>query len=238
MSFAAPRSSSTGLGLQRDASEASHTKADTKDRLGHDARRHSGQTTIAARDRQIVAALQLRPPAHERWIEPTGTFCVVYTRAQMPYALSNSGRAADQCVCIVSSDTRNVDLSRNPARDAAFHAGVLLARSRGPTLRSCLALAENPDQRALWMNDFENIAPTAVEEIVRWATRPTPCITWYWAPVPPAQSRACQWFLWNLVDLKSIRWLTGLVPQWEENFEVGADTDTPMSDEDSQVRSA
>ena len=55
-------------------------------------------------------------------------------------------------------------------RNAAFHAGVLLARSRGPTLRSCLALAENPDQRALWMNDFENIAPTAVDEIVRWAT--------------------------------------------------------------------
>src|SRR5262249_28325071 len=56
--------------------------------------------------------------------------------------------------------------SRNPARDAAFHAGVLLARSRGPTLRSCLALTANPDQRALWMNDFENIGPTAVDEIV------------------------------------------------------------------------
>src|SRR5262249_57362469 len=94
VSFAAPRPSSTGLGVQREASDASHTRADTKDRLGHEARRHSGQTTIAARDRQTVAALQLRAPAHERWIEPTGKFCVVYTRGQMPYALSNSGRAA------------------------------------------------------------------------------------------------------------------------------------------------
>jgi cytochrome P450 len=33
-----------------------------------------------------------------------------------------------------------------------------------------LALHENPDQRALWMGDFETYAQNAVEEIVRWAT--------------------------------------------------------------------
>jgi cytochrome P450 len=33
-----------------------------------------------------------------------------------------------------------------------------------------MALCASPDQRALWAADFEAIAPTAVEEIVRWAT--------------------------------------------------------------------
>src|SRR5436853_4860563 len=32
------------------------------------------------------------------------------------------------------------------------------------------ALSDHPDQRRRWMDDFEAIAPTAVEEIVRWAT--------------------------------------------------------------------
>ena len=33
-----------------------------------------------------------------------------------------------------------------------------------------LALSENPKQRAIWQNDFEKVAPTAVEEIVRWTS--------------------------------------------------------------------
>jgi cytochrome P450 len=33
-----------------------------------------------------------------------------------------------------------------------------------------LALTNNPDQRKLWVDDFEAVSPTAVEEIVRWAT--------------------------------------------------------------------
>ena len=33
-----------------------------------------------------------------------------------------------------------------------------------------LALCANPDQRALWQDDFETVAPTAVEEILRWST--------------------------------------------------------------------
>ena len=32
------------------------------------------------------------------------------------------------------------------------------------------ALTEHPEQRAIWMHDFDGVAPTAVEEIVRWAT--------------------------------------------------------------------
>ena len=31
-------------------------------------------------------------------------------------------------------------------------------------------LTENPEQRAIWQQDFEAVAPTAVDEIVRWAT--------------------------------------------------------------------
>jgi cytochrome P450 len=33
-----------------------------------------------------------------------------------------------------------------------------------------LELTRHPEQRAIWMNDFEGVSPTAVEEIVRWAT--------------------------------------------------------------------
>ncbi len=33
-----------------------------------------------------------------------------------------------------------------------------------------LELTRRPDQRELWMRDFDAVAPTAVEEIVRWAT--------------------------------------------------------------------
>src|SRR5260370_41529488 len=32
------------------------------------------------------------------------------------------------------------------------------------------ALTDNPDQRAIWVNDFDRVAPTAVDEIVRYAT--------------------------------------------------------------------
>jgi cytochrome P450 len=33
-----------------------------------------------------------------------------------------------------------------------------------------LALTQNPEQRRIWVDDFETVSPTAVEEIVRWAT--------------------------------------------------------------------
>jgi cytochrome P450 len=52
---------------------------------------------------------------------------------------------------------------------------VLLAVAGNETTRNAishglLALTENPEQRAWWMEDFEGRAPAAVEEIVRWAT--------------------------------------------------------------------
>jgi cytochrome P450 len=52
---------------------------------------------------------------------------------------------------------------------------ILLLAAGNETTRNAIshgvvALAANPDQRALWMHDFESIAPTAAEEIVRWAT--------------------------------------------------------------------
>ncbi len=42
--------------------------------------------------------------------------------------------------------------------------------TRNAISHGMLALTQHPDQRARWMADFENVSPTAVEEIVRWAT--------------------------------------------------------------------
>ncbi len=52
---------------------------------------------------------------------------------------------------------------------------ILLVVAGNETTRNAishglLALTEHPDQRAAWEADFEAVAPTAVEEIVRWAT--------------------------------------------------------------------
>ena len=52
---------------------------------------------------------------------------------------------------------------------------VLLAAAVNETTRNAIshgmkALCDHPDQRALWAADFNAVAPTAVEEIVRWAT--------------------------------------------------------------------
>ncbi|MEL7207687.1 MAG: cytochrome P450 [Actinomycetota bacterium] len=52
---------------------------------------------------------------------------------------------------------------------------VLLVVAGNETTRNAishglLALTQHPDQRAWWLDDFEGRAPSAVEEIVRWAT--------------------------------------------------------------------
>jgi cytochrome P450 len=52
---------------------------------------------------------------------------------------------------------------------------VLLTAAGNETTRNAishgmLALTRNPDERAAWQADFEAVAPTAVEEIVRWAS--------------------------------------------------------------------
>jgi len=52
---------------------------------------------------------------------------------------------------------------------------VLLVVAGNETTRNAishgmLALTDNPDQKKLWLEDFEGLAPTAVEEIIRWST--------------------------------------------------------------------
>jgi len=52
---------------------------------------------------------------------------------------------------------------------------VLLVVAGNETTRNAIshgikALCDYPEQRAIWQSDFERVAPTAVEEIVRWAT--------------------------------------------------------------------
>lgn len=52
---------------------------------------------------------------------------------------------------------------------------ILLVVAGNETTRNAIshgmkALCDHPEQRAIWARDFERVAPTAVEEIVRWAT--------------------------------------------------------------------
>jgi cytochrome P450 len=52
---------------------------------------------------------------------------------------------------------------------------VLLAVAGNETTRNAIshgmkALCDHPEQRRIWAADFEGVAPTAVDEIVRWAT--------------------------------------------------------------------
>jgi methyl-branched lipid omega-hydroxylase len=42
--------------------------------------------------------------------------------------------------------------------------------TRNAISHGLLALTEHPEQRRVWLDDFEGVSPTAVEEIVRWAT--------------------------------------------------------------------
>ena len=52
---------------------------------------------------------------------------------------------------------------------------VLLAVAGNETTRNAIshgmkALSDHPEQRAIWQRDFRRVSPSAVEEIVRWAT--------------------------------------------------------------------
>jgi len=52
---------------------------------------------------------------------------------------------------------------------------ILLSVAGNETTRNAIchgliALDDHPEQRELWRNDFESLAPTAVDEIIRWAT--------------------------------------------------------------------
>jgi cytochrome P450 len=60
-----------------------------------------------------------------------------------------------------------------PAELASFF--ILLVVAGNETTRNAIAhglhlLTQHPEQRKLWQNDFEGVAPTAVEEIVRYAS--------------------------------------------------------------------
>ena len=63
--------------------------------------------------------------------------------------------------------------SLTPPELASFF--VLLVVAGNETTRNAIshgmkALTDFPDQRRKWWADFEGVAPTAIEEIVRWAT--------------------------------------------------------------------
>ncbi len=60
-----------------------------------------------------------------------------------------------------------------PMEMASFF--ILLAAAGNETTRNAIThgvrlLTDHPDQRAVWTSDVEGVTPTAVEEIVRWAT--------------------------------------------------------------------
>jgi cytochrome P450 len=60
-----------------------------------------------------------------------------------------------------------------PSEFASFF--ILLVVAGNETTRNAIShgmrvLTDNPDERGKWQSDFEGVAPTAVEEMVRWAT--------------------------------------------------------------------
>ncbi len=61
------------------------------------------------------------------------------------------------------------------AKDELASFFILLVVAGNETTRNAInhgmqALCQHPEQRALWRRDFDGLAPTAVEEIVRWAS--------------------------------------------------------------------
>jgi cytochrome P450 len=70
--------------------------------------------------------------------------------------------------------TADVDGDRlTPAEVGSFF--ILLVVAGNETTRNAIAhglhvLTENPEQKQLWMDDFDGLTNTAVEELVRWAT--------------------------------------------------------------------
>lgn len=77
----------------------------------------------------------------------------------------------DLISALVTADVDGEHLS--PAELASFF--ILLVVAGNETTRNAIAhglwaLTTHPDQKAAWMADFDGMANTAVEEIVRWAT--------------------------------------------------------------------
>jgi cytochrome P450 len=81
------------------------------------------------------------------------------------------GDGTDLTSMLVNARIEDDELS--PADLASFF--ILLVVAGNETTRNAIAwglkfLTDNPDQRAIWAADFERVAPTAVEEIVRLAS--------------------------------------------------------------------
>ncbi len=81
------------------------------------------------------------------------------------------GDGTDLTSLLVNADLADDQLSH--ADLASFF--ILLVVAGNETTRNAISwglkfLTDNPEQRAIWQNDFEAVAPTAVEEIVRMAS--------------------------------------------------------------------
>ncbi len=76
----------------------------------------------------------------------------------------------------LTSQLVNADLGDDELTDADLASFfILLVVAGNETTRNAISwglryLTDNPDQRAIWANDFEGVAPSAVEEIVRLAS--------------------------------------------------------------------
>jgi hypothetical protein len=76
----------------------------------------------------------------------------------------------------LTSQLLNADLEDGAMTEAELASFfVLLVVAGNETTRNAIshgmkALCDYPDERRKWMDDFEGVAPTAVEEIVRWAS--------------------------------------------------------------------
>ena len=76
----------------------------------------------------------------------------------------------------LTSQLLNAEIDGEALTDAELASFfVLLVAAGNETTRNAIshgmkALSDHPDQKRKWAGDFEAVAPTAVEEIVRWAT--------------------------------------------------------------------
>lgn len=89
-------------------------------------------------------------------------------------ALADARRNAPSDDLTTSLVQAEVDGERlTSAEVASFF--ILLVVAGNETTRNAishgvLALSQHPDQRAAWWDDFDEVSPTAVEEVVRWAS--------------------------------------------------------------------
>ena len=86
-------------------------------------------------------------------------------------ASKQGGNGDDLTTALVNAEVEGERLSAEEL--AGFF--VLLLTAGNETTRNAIGhglvlLCDNPEQREIWMNDFDAVSPTAVDEIVRWAS--------------------------------------------------------------------